>query len=194
MGKTCPPHLAGGMWGGSGFVKWWVTLEQTLWKELVQEKAGELPDMYECLGPLAVCVWSQRDQETLGALALLSGNSRGKNSCFSCLCAGWKTTALLLQWENISWALLFRKLYLDPKCVSHSVVSDSLGPHHCSPPGSSVHGILQASILEWVAIPFCRGSSQPRDQTQISHITGQFFTVSATRGAQVYHKDIKYGH
>ena len=38
----------------------------------------------------------------------------------------------------------------------------------CSPPGSSVHGILQATILEWVAIPFSRGSSQPRDWTQVS--------------------------
>ena len=38
-------------------------------------------------------------------------------------------------------------------------------PVDCSPPGSSVHGILQARILEWVAISFSRGSSQPRDQT-----------------------------
>ena len=43
-------------------------------------------------------------------------------------------------------------------------------PMDCSMPGSSVHGILQARILEWV--PFSRGSSQPRDQTQVSHIAG----------------------
>ena len=47
----------------------------------------------------------------------------------------------------------------------------------CSPPGSSVHGILQARILEWVAISFYRGSSQPRDQTQVSCIAGKFFTI-----------------
>ena len=41
-------------------------------------------------------------------------------------------------------------------------------PMHCSPPGSSVHGILQASKLEWVAIPFSRGSSRPTDWTQVS--------------------------
>ena len=41
----------------------------------------------------------------------------------------------------------------------------------------TVHEILQARILEWVVIPFCRESSQPRDQTQISHIAGQFFTI-----------------
>ena len=46
-----------------------------------------------------------------------------------------------------------------------------------SPPGSSVHGILQPRIVEWVAIPFSRGSSQPRDQTQVSHIVGRFFTI-----------------
>ena len=46
----------------------------------------------------------------------------------------------------------------------------------CSPPGSSVHGISQARILQWVAIPFSRGSSQTRDRTQVSHIAGRFFT------------------
>ena len=47
------------------------------------------------------------------------------------------------------------------------------------------HGILQARILEWVTFPFLRGFSQ-RDQTQVSHIAGGFFTVSATREAQEY--------
>ena len=42
----------------------------------------------------------------------------------------------------------------------------------CSPPDFSVHGVLQARILEWVAIPFSRGSSQPRDRTWVSHIAG----------------------
>ena len=44
-------------------------------------------------------------------------------------------------------------------------------PMDCSQPGSSVHGILQARILEWVAMPSSRGSSRPRDQTHISHIS-----------------------
>ena len=44
----------------------------------------------------------------------------------------------------------------------------------CSPPGSSVHGTLQAGILEWIAIPFSRGSSQPRDRIWVSHIAGRF--------------------
>ena len=51
----------------------------------------------------------------------------------------------------------------------------------CSPPSFSVNGILQARILEWVAIPFSRGSSQPRNQNRISCITGRFFTNWATK-------------
>ena len=53
---------------------------------------------------------------------------------------------------------------------------------------SAVHGILQGWILEWVAFPFSRGSSQPRDQTQASHIAGGFFTSWATREALCGHK------
>ena len=53
-------------------------------------------------------------------------------------------------------------------------------------PGSSVHGILQARILEWVAIPFSRESSQPRVQAQVSCIAGWLFTICATRYAQIY--------
>ena len=45
----------------------------------------------------------------------------------------------------------------------------------CDPMNYSVHGILQARILEWVAVHFSRGSSESRDQTQVSHIAGGFF-------------------
>ena len=54
----------------------------------------------------------------------------------------------------------------------------------CDPMDYIVHGILQARILEWVAIPFFRGFSQPSDQTQVSHIAGGFFTSWATQEAQ----------
>ena len=50
-------------------------------------------------------------------------------------------------------------------------------------PMDLVHGILQTRILKWVAFSFSRGSSQPRDQTQVSHIVGRFFTSWATREA-----------
>ena len=54
----------------------------------------------------------------------------------------------------------------------------------CSPPGSSVHGVLQPGILEWVAMPSSRRSSQPRDGTWVSCTVGRFFTVWATWEAQ----------
>ena len=54
----------------------------------------------------------------------------------------------------------------------------------CSPPGSSVHGIFQARILEWIAISFSRGSSWPRNWTQVSCIAGRFFTDWAMREAR----------
>ena len=56
-------------------------------------------------------------------------------------------------------------------------------PVDCSFPGSSVHGILQARVLEWVAFPFSKGSSQPWDWTQIPSIAARFFTIWATREA-----------
>ena len=56
-------------------------------------------------------------------------------------------------------------------------------PMNCSLPCYSVHGILQARILEWVVLPFSRGSSQPRDQTCFSWIVGRFFTIWTTREA-----------
>ena len=51
----------------------------------------------------------------------------------------------------------------------------------CNPTNYTVHGILQARILEWVAVPFLRGSSQPRGWTQVSRIAGRFLTSWATR-------------
>ena len=67
------------------------------------------------------------------------------------------------------------------KCESENVsgymVSDVLHPVGCSPPGSSVHGILQARTLGWVASSCSGGSSQSRDQSQVSYIAGRFLTV-----------------
>jgi len=64
-------------------------------------------------------------------------------------------------------------------CVSCSVMSDSFATQWTLP-GSSVHGILQARILEWVAIPFSRDSFLPRDRTHVSCIAGRFFTESVS--------------
>ena len=70
----------------------------------------------------------------------------------------------------------------------HGLVSQSCltlcDPMDCSPPGSSVHGVSQARMLEWAAISFSRGSSWPRDRTWVSWIEGRFITTWGTRDAQ----------
>ena len=66
--------------------------------------------------------------------------------------------------------------YLHPRPKSLQSCLTLCDPTDCSPPGSSLHGILQAGILEWVAFPFSRESSQPRARAQVSCIAGQFFT------------------
>ena len=70
----------------------------------------------------------------------------------------------------------FFYFYLSESRVQTTIMSDSL----------LLHGILQARILEWVAFPFSRGSSQPRDGTQVSYIAGRFFTSWATREAHFF--------
>ena len=79
----------------------------------------------------------------------------------------------------IYWFIYYwNKMYL----VARSCLT-LCDPMDCSLPASSVHGILQARTLEWVAMPSFRGPSQPRDWTQASHIESGFFPVWATREA-----------
>ena len=89
----------------------------------------------------------------------------------------------VLEWVAISfsmeWKIIDRMVWV-PKKVK---VAQSC-PTLCDPMDCIVHGILQARILDWVAISFSRGSSQPRDRTQVSHIAGGFFTSWATKEAQ----------
>ena len=83
----------------------------------------------------------------------------------------------------------FLSLHCPSSCLglyTYKSATKSLLEVPCSLSGSSVHGILQARILEWVVIPFSRRSSQPRDRTQVSHIAGGFFTILAMREAQEY--------
>ena len=71
-------------------------------------------------------------------------------------------------------------------CLVAQLCLTLCNPLDCCPSGSFVHGILQTRILEWVAMPSSRGSSQPRDQTQVSCIADGFLTVWVTREAQLY--------
>ena len=66
-------------------------------------------------------------------------------------------------------------------CLQNGNRVTAVGTKDCSPPGSSVHGIFQTRVPEWVAIPFSRGSSWPRDSTQVSHVAGRCFNIWATR-------------
>ena len=91
-------------------------------------------------------------------------------------------------WTHILSSPSISSLSMLPCCVKSLQLSPTLcDPINCSPPGSSVHGILQARILEWAATLFSRGSSWPRDRTWVSHIAVRFFTVWATREAHVSH-------
>ena len=71
-------------------------------------------------------------------------------------------------------------------CTCAIMSNSSVTPMDCGLPGSSVHGILQARILEWVTFPSSSRSSQPRYRTQVSHILGRCFISLATKKAQEY--------
>ena len=77
---------------------------------------------------------------------------------------------------KLNWS----KIYLKESEVSQSCLK-LCDPMDYKLPHSSIHGILQARVLEWVAISFSEGSSEPRDQTQVSRIVGRRFTIWATR-------------
>ena len=106
-------------------------------------------------------------------------------------------SARILEWEAIPFSSRASQPS-DQALVSHTIQLKLKSQHtivvllvtqlctmcdtvDCSPTGCSVHGILQSSILEWVVIPFFRGSSQPRDWTQVSCTAGKFFILRATR-------------
>ena len=86
----------------------------------------------------------------------------------------WVKICLVLTSSAYPWCAVYLVAQLCPTLCN---------PMDCSSLSSSVHGILQARILELVAFPFSRGPSQPRDQTEVCHITGRFFTIW-TREAQ----------
>ena len=106
-------------------------------------------------------------------------------------------------WENIFWILLVVEVFCLQKVVKilEEVIVGQWKvkvaqlcltlcyPMDCSLQGFSVHGIFQARVLEWVAIPFSRGSSWPRDWTWVSCIVGRRFTLWATMEAQMNMED-----
>ena len=96
---------------------------------------------------------------------------------------------ILLVWhievQNNGWLTWIKIKYHRASTASLLSLVKLCKPMDCRPPGSSVHGILQVRILEWVAIPFSRGSFWSRDQSRVSGIAGRFFTLSH-RGRLVF--------
>ena len=156
---------------------------QYSWASLVAQLVNKPPAMWE------IWVWSLGWEDPL---------ERGKATHSSILAwripwtvqsvgsqrvrHGWATFTLLHREQSISLFLLKVKVKVAQLCPA------LCNPMDCSLPGSSVHGILQARILEWVAVPFSGRSSQLRDRTQVSCTTGGFFTSWATREAQEWGK------
>ena len=98
--------------------------------------------------------------------------SREQNECYS-----------LRHQLDTSWHdryAIFVELHMKVKVLVNYSCPTLCNTMDSSLASSSVHGILQARIMEWVAIPFSRGSSQPRNWTQVSCIAGRFFTIWAT--------------
>ena len=107
--------------------------------------------------------------------------SQGLNLCLLHL-LHWQQILLLLSHQGSS-PFPYWLCWVTQSCL---ILCD---PMYFRLPGSSVHRILQARILGWVAMPFFRGSSQPRNRTQVSHIAGGVFTVRATREAPLSDSD-----
>ena len=89
-------------------------------------------------------------------------------------------------WSQKWQAACFMRINVAQSCVTLCNSMD------CSLPGSSLHRILQARILKWIAISFSRGSSWPRNQTWVSHVAGRCFFLRATREASRIHWEFNY--
>ena len=127
----------------------------------------------------------------------------GSNLCFPVVGPHQSVTCLFTHWPSACPAACFGTHFITSSlrpflfcavpwgclglftCLHYSITRPRACPslRQAHPPGSSLHGILQPRILEWVAMLSSRGSSQPRDQTQVPFTTGRFFTIWATREA-----------
>ena len=132
--------------------------------------------------PICFCILSILSIRALSLLIRFVLNSLSGNSNIPAMSLSFWCLLCLFQICRVFFAF-------DTSCkfflkVRHDVLSERhptfCNPMVCSPSGSSVHGILQVRLLEWVAIAFSRGSSPSRDRTWVSYIAGRFFTIWAT--------------
>ena len=149
------------------------------WSEVAQS-CPTLCNPTDC----SLCPWNSLGKNTgVGCPSLLQGiilTQRLNPGLLHC-------RQILYHLSHQKWGNNFNNIVYIAQWVQFSTVTQLCptlcDPMDCSPPGSSVHGIFQAWILEWVAFPFSRESSWPRDRTQVSRIVGRHFTVWATREA-----------
>ena len=130
----------------------------------------------------SVIAWEIPRTEELGGQATVHGIARSWTQ-FS----HWPQLTFITAYQGFLFSL---NLESEVKWKTLSCVW-LCNPMDCSLLGSSGHGILQARIVEWVTFPFSRGSSQPRDRTQVSQIAGGFFTIWATMKAHNLQKKKK---
>ena len=107
------------------------------------------------------------------------GDSEGQGSLVLCSPCSCKESDMTWQLNN-RWLICYRKVKKVKVTQLCPTFCDSMD---CSPLGSSIHGIFQGRIPEWVAIPFSKWTFLPRDQTQVSCTAGEFLTIWATRKA-----------
>ena len=177
-------------------ISWEKLLHRTLWSNVLQEaQAGKgkihkywpVPESSHPVPESVISLTSPWDRDL----------SEQHKNCFWSLSQGvsdgnYKSTRQQRGWENKSTYQIpkymkkanTKKVTLKNQQSIHLLLVVQLLPTLCDPmdygpPGSSVRGILPPRILEWVAIPFFRGSSQLRDQTWLSYIVGRFFTTES---------------
>ena len=145
------------------------------------------PSQSLCVGPREV--ENRRKEETLIKVYELHRPGKGGVACRSAPTPEWWTPQSKARFSkqkykvpSWTWTLDTQGIICLWKLLSRVRLCN---PMDWSLPGSSVHGIIQDRKLEWVNVPFSRGSSQPRNWTQVSHIAGRFFTVWDTREAQL---------
>ena len=112
-----------------------------------------------------------------GLSRVFSNTTVWKHQFFSAQLSLWSNSQCLYMTTGKTKALTIQTFVSKVKMLVAQSCLTLCNPLDCSPPGSSVHGILQARILEWVAIPFSKGSSRSRDRTWVSCTAGGFFTI-----------------
>ena len=108
------------------------------------------------------------------------GNPRNNSQQAVVQCAESKKLQCLSLEVSQDFSIIFHLEQCSVAVLVAQLYPTLCDPTNCSLPRSCVHGILQARILEWIAIPFSRAFSWPRDRTQVSCIVGRFFTIWAT--------------